>query len=391
MIDKDTRNKDETEYYNKVIEFNNNRGKSKIQLRNHRAEMKRKQQCKDLLTRSESQIKETQNKSSINSISMKPGEFRMVQCNIKNKTYHALIDSGASHSCINEKIATKLNIHYTRQSMQMSTATGCDSQNVLGNTSIDINISDNINKMRKFTIKLLILQNTNGFDLIFGADVLFNNCESTITNDMWEINHIKHQQKIRIPLKKRNEINKIINIRKSTIQPGTHQLIQARLTLNNYDTTRDTIVHENIKQNGLKIDFSIDKHRIDEGNTITFVRISNNSHKPIEIHENEQLSTAEFRSKGPEKVIEKATFMNMISKSPSQNQIDKEFDKFIHTPNPTKNIKFDNRDNDKQLNFTESLKQLHNRYPDKLLPDNYSENILTNHTQSILGDKYINN
>merc|ERR1712079_567036 len=101
----------------------------------------------------------------------------------------------------------------------MSTASGRDLTNVLGVTSIKTNITDTSNKTRAFTIKVLVLQNTNNFDLIFGADVLFNNCESSITNDTWTLQHKHYPTKIQIPIKTRLEINKVINIKRTQISP----------------------------------------------------------------------------------------------------------------------------------------------------------------------------
>ena len=48
MIDKEHHSPEETEYYKSVIEFTQNKGKTKIQLRNQRADIKKKQQQREL-------------------------------------------------------------------------------------------------------------------------------------------------------------------------------------------------------------------------------------------------------------------------------------------------------------------------------------------------------
>lgn len=380
LIDKNITDSDETEYYEKAIEFIHNKGKTKIKSRNERAEEKKKEQVKEL---QKPQIK-------INQLSFTPGEFRLVQCSIKDKKFQSLLDSGASHSCINVNIVKYLNIKYTEQHMSMSTANGKNTHNVLGVTQIELKMSDNKGIIRIFLTKLLVLKNTNGFDLIFGADMIFNKCKSIITNDTWTIQHNEKYDKIHIPLRTKSEINKVINIEKISIEPRSHKIVQAKLSLNSIDENKDTIVYANTLDNGLIINCSLDKIRKENGYTTTFIKISNNSDKTMSIDKDEQISTAEYRQQGYEESINEATFMNIISNNPSKDEIDKEFDEFIHNPQPKQNVKFTKNEQSKQLNFTESLKEIHKKYPNELLPDNYAENELVNRTQTVVGEEYIN-
>ena len=73
-------------------------------------------------------------------------------------------------------------------------------ENVIAKTEIKITVTDNRNIDRHFKAKMLVLIDSNNNDLIIGSDILFNHSNSTITNDIWSIEHDDSFEIIEIPL-----------------------------------------------------------------------------------------------------------------------------------------------------------------------------------------------
>ena len=118
---------------------------------------------------------------------MKGGTFRLVKIIIKNQAFAVLIDSGASHSCLNLKMVKALNLRYTKCTVFMSTANGDSESNVIGQLLTDFYMFDIYNKPHLFDAKFLVLQNSNKFAGIIGVDILYNLVDSILSKDKWII------------------------------------------------------------------------------------------------------------------------------------------------------------------------------------------------------------
>ena len=160
------------------------KGKDKMTKRNRCAETNRKL---------------SQNEFISNNITMKGGTFRLVKIIIKNQAFAVLIDSGASHSCLNLKMVKALNLRYTKCTVFMSTANGDSESNVIGQLLTDFYMFDIHNKPHLFDTNFLVLQNSNKFAGIIGVDILYNLVDSILSKDKWVIKTKRMQ--IVIPLK----------------------------------------------------------------------------------------------------------------------------------------------------------------------------------------------
>ena len=146
-------------------------------------------------------------KTENNNIELKSGTFRMIEVKIKNQGYYALVDTGASHSIINETIVHQQKIKFEPTKMRLSTANNeNDTNNVTGKIATSLSITDTKNKERIFNVKLLMMRNTNKFSLILGADVLFNKSKSSISDTTWTVQQWP-KAPINLPLIAENEID----------------------------------------------------------------------------------------------------------------------------------------------------------------------------------------
>ena len=192
---------EEDEFFEKAAQFVTAHGTTKLLKRNDKQIEKKKENNKKYANQG---IK-TEVES--NNIELTSGTFRMIEVGIKNQCYYALVDTGASHSVINESIVFQQNIKYEPTKMKLSTANHeNDTNNVTGKIEVPIIMKDERNKDKVFTVKLLMMKNTNRFSVILGADVLFNKSKSSISEKTWTVNQWPWKQ-IRLPLLAESEID----------------------------------------------------------------------------------------------------------------------------------------------------------------------------------------
>ena len=199
-LDNNEISKQEEEYYEDATDFVINKGTKKLLDRNKRATTKKNKLKREL---SEHKISEENTES--NTIEFKAGKFRKITCTIgtdKQIKTQALIDTGSSHSIIGIKTLRKIDyLQYEKIRMKMNTAGARhNEENVIAKTEIKITVTDNRNIDRHFKAKMLVLIDSNNNDLIIGSDILFNQSNSTITNDIWSIEHDDSFEIIEIPL-----------------------------------------------------------------------------------------------------------------------------------------------------------------------------------------------
>ena len=122
---------------------------------------------------------------STNIMNFQPGSLRLITIEIKNHTFYALVDTGASSTIINKTVADKLHLKCQPIQLHMTTATGSSGDNCSGLTQLKFKTLSTENIPIYFSTQAVICKQTNNFDLILGSNLLFDNATSSIQSDFW--------------------------------------------------------------------------------------------------------------------------------------------------------------------------------------------------------------
>jgi dUTPase len=101
---------------------------------------------------------------------------------LKHKPFSALIDTGAANSLIHTSIVEKYNIPYEPLSLKLCTASGVDTDSVIGKCHMLFALHDKTGISRVFCTNFVISKKLNKLDAILGAEFLFANDRTIMLN-----------------------------------------------------------------------------------------------------------------------------------------------------------------------------------------------------------------
>ena len=211
----------EKNFFNKAFEFVKSQGQSKLRKKNKTAIEKNKLIEKTFISQ--------------NSIITTPGIFKTIPVSIDNYQLHGLLDTGASHTLINEAVLRQLGLDYEPRKMTVSCASAQkDNNNVCGVTKLTLDLNTTDGGKLRAKANMLVLRNTNGFSIIFGSDILFKSKDFKITDEYWSFH--RDGKEFRIELKLMDNKEDKYTIKKHKYEKSKYNKIELNnLTLSGYD------------------------------------------------------------------------------------------------------------------------------------------------------------
>ena len=132
-------------------------------------------QNNELLTIPKSALGKAKRSCLLNSLSIPSRNMKMLNVKINNVTFQSLVDTGSTHCLISVESFNKLSItNYERISMVMKVAGSSLKHNIVGCTTLTIELETESPKLYTKDIRFLIAHHINGYDIILGADFLLN-------------------------------------------------------------------------------------------------------------------------------------------------------------------------------------------------------------------------
>ena len=303
-------------------------------------------------------------KIDINNIKINTGPTMIAKVKTQKTLLNALIDTGANHTLILKHKLPK-NAVISKQNIQMSTCNGETTNNILGTTNIKINLCT-INKTQiSMKIQAIVCNNLNSHDMIIGTDILYNELQSTITQNEWKIKTKANTYSI--PLFDMEQLTATYkNINNITIYPQQQQII----TISNNNTSTTPKIIEILPQTlkGVQIMPTIDNIQTTNNITTTRILIYNTSTQPQTFSRNEiQINPIPLNN-----VTTNNTIMNKIEIL-TQNQKESQVDEYLRHPETI---------TEQKQNKSEKLEHIYKKKAntENTLKEKYLESELTNAT-----------
>jgi hypothetical protein len=112
---------------------------------------------------------------------------------------HALVDTGASNSCLHESVAKRIKAGITPTNLSICTATGSDKNAVCGTTHLNFKMTHDKPFSVNFCSHFIVLKKLNNMQAILGADILLDSTKvHSISPTTLQV--IQDNKKICIPL-----------------------------------------------------------------------------------------------------------------------------------------------------------------------------------------------
>ena len=240
-------------FFNEAYDFVINQGQGKLRRRNKAAVENNKNIEKTFVSQ--------------NNIITTPGTFKSIPISINNFELNALLDTGASHSLINESVLRQLGLSYEPRRMTVFCASAQkDDNNVCGVAKIKLDLRTTDNQHLRVKANMLVLRNTNGFSMIIGSDIIFKDEKFRITDKYWSF-HDQNGTELQIELElmedkedrcmlKRHNNNKIIyskiELNNLTLSRDENPTTSASSSVHNIDGAFKNYVENNLPKNDVK-------------------------------------------------------------------------------------------------------------------------------------------